>query len=106
MGLLPSNTSQPCSSPRHPKAEPAGHTPASHCGSHTLPTDPGATLPFLLPSLVFKLFKVSVGRGCGGASVRWGLAASLCCSCICGLVSCPSWFGAGSPILNYNIPFS
>ncbi|XP_023384472.1 LARGE xylosyl- and glucuronyltransferase 2 isoform X4 [Pteropus vampyrus] len=46
MGLLPSNTSLPCSSLRHPKAEPAGGTPALCLGSH--PTDPGATVPLLL----------------------------------------------------------
>lgn len=58
MGLLPSNTSLPCSSPEAP----SDLTPAllALALTHSLQTleQPASTLP----SLLFKLFKVFVGR--------------------------------------------
>ncbi|XP_017713674.1 PREDICTED: glycosyltransferase-like protein LARGE2 isoform X2 [Rhinopithecus bieti] len=102
MGLLPSNTSQPCSSPRAlPKAE----------------AEAGRALPLVLalgrhqgnpacppPSLLFKLFKVS-GKGWGGASVGWGLPLAAIVWLASGLpLRQPVW--GWFPHLQLFIPFS
>nr|XP_045226389.1 LARGE xylosyl- and glucuronyltransferase 2 isoform X5 [Macaca fascicularis] len=86
MGLLPSNTSRPCSSPRAPPETEAE-------------AEAGRALPLVLalgrhqgnpacppPSLLFKLFKVS-GKGWGGASVGWGLP-----------LAAIVWLGSGLPL--------
>ncbi|KAL4697463.1 hypothetical protein H8959_003161 [Pygathrix nigripes] len=102
MGLLPSNTSQPCSSPRAlPEAE----------------AEAGRALPLVLalgrhqgnpacppPSLLFKLFKVS-GKGWGGASVGWGLPLAAIVWLASGLpLPQPVW--GWFPHLQLFIPFS
>ncbi|XP_073869913.1 xylosyl- and glucuronyltransferase LARGE2 isoform X4 [Macaca fascicularis] len=84
MGLLPSNTSRPCSSPRAPpetEAEAGWALPlvlalGRHQGNPACPP----------PSLLFKLFKVS-GKGWGGASVGWGLP-----------LAAIVWLGSGLPL--------
>ncbi|XP_011930585.1 PREDICTED: glycosyltransferase-like protein LARGE2 isoform X4 [Cercocebus atys] len=84
MGLLPSNTSPPCSSPRAPpetEAEAGRALPLvlaldRHQGNPACPP----------PSLLFKLFKVS-GKGWGGASVGWGLP-----------LAAIVWLGSGLPL--------
>nr|XP_014969882.2 LARGE xylosyl- and glucuronyltransferase 2 isoform X1 [Macaca mulatta] len=84
MGLLPSNTSRPCSSPRAPpetEAEAGRALPlvlalGRHQGNPACPP----------PSLLFKLFKVS-GKGWGGASVGWGLP-----------LAAIVWLGSGLPL--------
>ncbi|XP_007181200.1 xylosyl- and glucuronyltransferase LARGE2 isoform X1 [Balaenoptera acutorostrata] len=91
MGLLPSNTSLPCSSPEAPP----DLTPAPG----TLPADTGATLlPPHPPCYLNYLWSQWEGLGRGLPSLLsygWGL-----------VLLCPSWFGAGSCILTCDIPFS
>ncbi|XP_059787442.1 xylosyl- and glucuronyltransferase LARGE2 isoform X2 [Balaenoptera ricei] len=91
MGLLPSNTSLPCSSPEAPP----DLTPAPG----TLPADTGATLlPPHPPCYLNYLWSRWEGLGRGLPSLLsygWGL-----------VLLCPSWFGAGSCILTCDIPFS
>ncbi|KAM9080983.1 xylosyl- and glucuronyltransferase LARGE2 isoform 1-T1 [Megaptera novaeangliae] len=91
MGLLPSNTSLPCSSPEAPP----DLTPAPG----TVPADTGATLlPPRPPCYLNYLWSLWEGLGRGLPSLLsygWAL-----------VLLCPSWFGAGSCILTCDIPFS